>query len=89
MVERAARFAIVGRNPTKAVESLADRPGVIVTGGVPDVRGWLAVSLPILLVEGFYLLLSYTDVLVLDLAEALPRRKPSPVLEAPRFGLPS
>jgi O-antigen/teichoic acid export membrane protein len=31
-----------------------------------DFRGWLAVSLPILLVEGFYLLLSYTDVLVLQ-----------------------
>ena len=31
-----------------------------------DVRGWLAVSLPILLVESFYLLLSYTDVLVLQ-----------------------
>ena len=31
-----------------------------------DVRGWLAVSLPILLVEGFYLLLSHTDVLVLQ-----------------------
>src|SRR5215468_575180 len=31
-----------------------------------DIRGWLAVSLPILLVEGFYLLLSYTDVLVLQ-----------------------
>ena len=30
-----------------------------------DIRGWLAISLPILLVEGFYLLLSYTDVLVL------------------------
>ena len=30
-----------------------------------DFRGWLAVSLPILLVESFYLLLSYTDVLVL------------------------
>jgi O-antigen/teichoic acid export membrane protein len=30
-----------------------------------DFRGWLAVSLPILMVEGFYLLLSYTDVLVL------------------------
>src|SRR4029078_10328106 len=29
-------------------------------------RGWLAVSLPILMVEGFYLLLSYTDVLVLQ-----------------------
>ena len=31
-----------------------------------DVRGWLAVSLPIMLVEGFYLLLSYTDVLILQ-----------------------
>ena len=31
-----------------------------------DIRGWLSVSLPILLVEGFYLLLSYTDVLVLQ-----------------------
>src|SRR3954465_8849448 len=31
-----------------------------------DVGGWLAVSLPILLVESFYLLLSYTDVLVLQ-----------------------
>ncbi|MGJ4956028.1 lipopolysaccharide biosynthesis protein [Bradyrhizobium sp. HKCCYLRH2015] len=31
-----------------------------------DLRGWLAISLPILLVESFYLLLSYTDVLVLQ-----------------------
>ncbi len=31
-----------------------------------DVAGWLSVSLPILMVEGFYLLLSYTDVLVLQ-----------------------
>src|SRR5450755_2490453 len=31
-----------------------------------DFRRWLAVSLPILMVEGFYLLLSYTDVLVLQ-----------------------
>ena len=31
-----------------------------------DYRGWLKVSLPILLVESFYLLLSYTDVLVLQ-----------------------
>lgn len=29
-------------------------------------RSWLAVSLPILLVEGFYLLLSYVDILVLQ-----------------------
>jgi O-antigen/teichoic acid export membrane protein len=31
-----------------------------------DVGGWLRISLPILLVESFYLLLSYTDVLVLQ-----------------------
>jgi O-antigen/teichoic acid export membrane protein len=31
-----------------------------------DFRGWLAISLPILLVESCYLLLSYTDVLVLQ-----------------------
>src|SRR6187399_2208180 len=31
-----------------------------------DFRGWLAVSLPILMVESFYLLLSYTDVLMLQ-----------------------
>ena len=31
-----------------------------------DFRGWLAISLPVLMVEGFYLLLSYTDVLVLQ-----------------------
>jgi O-antigen/teichoic acid export membrane protein len=31
-----------------------------------DIKGWLAVSLPILMVESFYLLLSYTDVLVLQ-----------------------
>ncbi|QPF84171.1 flippase [Bradyrhizobium genosp. L] len=31
-----------------------------------DVKGWLAVSLPIMLVESFYLLLGYTDVLMLQ-----------------------
>jgi O-antigen/teichoic acid export membrane protein len=31
-----------------------------------DFRAWLKVSLPIMMVEGFYLLLSYTDVLVLQ-----------------------
>jgi len=31
-----------------------------------NVRGWLSVSLPILMGEGFYLLLSYTDVLLLQ-----------------------
>jgi O-antigen/teichoic acid export membrane protein len=30
-----------------------------------EVKGWLATSLPILLVESFYLMLTYTDVLVL------------------------
>ncbi len=39
-----ARFAIVGRNPAASVQALADLPGVIVTGGVPDVRGWLAAA---------------------------------------------
>ncbi|VVT03857.1 Glycosyl transferases group 1 [Sphingomonas sp. EC-HK361] len=38
-----ARFAIVGRAPAAAVRALAsDR--VIVTGEVPDVRGWIAVA---------------------------------------------
>jgi len=39
-----ARFAIVGRAPTPAVEVLAERPGVLVTGTVPDVRDWLAAA---------------------------------------------
>ena len=39
-----ARFAIVGRAPLPAVLALAQQPGVIVTGGVPDVRGWLAAA---------------------------------------------
>lgn len=39
-----ARFAIVGRSPTPAVEALGALPGVVVTGGVPDVRGWLAAA---------------------------------------------
>ena len=38
------RFAIVGRNPARPVEALAALPGVVVTGGVPDVRGWLAAA---------------------------------------------
>jgi sugar transferase (PEP-CTERM/EpsH1 system associated) len=45
---RAARpdleFAIVGRNPPPAIQALALRPGVIVTGEVPDVRPWLAAA---------------------------------------------
>ncbi|HKT78064.1 MAG TPA: TIGR03087 family PEP-CTERM/XrtA system glycosyltransferase [Sphingobium sp.] len=39
-----ACFAIVGRNPAPQVEALAALPGVIVTGAVPDVRGWLAAA---------------------------------------------
>ena len=39
-----ARFAIVGRNPTDVVKALARQPGVIVTGEVADVRGWLAAA---------------------------------------------
>ena len=39
-----ATFAIVGRNPTKPVQALAALPGVIVTGAVSDVRGWLAAA---------------------------------------------
>lgn len=35
------RFYVVGRRPTPAVEALAAQPGVIVTGGVPDVRPYL------------------------------------------------
>ncbi len=38
------RFAIVGRSPAKSVLTLADMPGVIVTGAVSDVRGWLAAA---------------------------------------------
>ncbi len=39
-----ARFAIVGRNPTEAVKALGRHDGVIVTGEVEDVRGWLAAA---------------------------------------------
>ncbi|KQT33523.1 glycosyl transferase family 1 [Sphingomonas sp. Leaf412] len=49
------RFAIVGRAPTAAVRALASRD-VIVTGEVPDVRGWLAASdvvvAPLMLARG-------------------------------------
>ncbi|HEU0065944.1 MAG TPA: TIGR03087 family PEP-CTERM/XrtA system glycosyltransferase [Sphingomonas sp.] len=38
-----ARLAIVGRAPTAAVRALAGE-GVIVTGAVEDVRGWLAAA---------------------------------------------
>ena len=39
-----ARFAIVGRAPTPAVQALAERPGIRVTGTVSDVRDWLAAA---------------------------------------------
>lgn len=37
-----AQFAIVGSRPGERVEALARQPGVAVTGGVPDVRPYLA-----------------------------------------------
>jgi len=50
-----ARFAIVGRKPTSAVQALAGE-AVIVTGEVADVRGWIAaaavVVAPLLLARG-------------------------------------
>ena len=39
-----ARLAIVGRQPTDAVRRLAAHQGVIVTGEVADVRGWIAAA---------------------------------------------
>lgn len=37
-----ARLYLVGRNPTRRVLALGKRPGVVVTGTVPDVRPYLA-----------------------------------------------
>ncbi|GAB4257856.1 MAG: TIGR03087 family PEP-CTERM/XrtA system glycosyltransferase [Methylomicrobium sp.] len=37
-----AEFYIVGSKPTKDVLALAERDGIVVTGGVPDVRPYLA-----------------------------------------------
>ena len=37
-----AQFTVVGSHPAEAVLELARQPGVVVTGGVPDVRPWLA-----------------------------------------------
>ncbi|MBN9004527.1 MAG: flippase [Rhizobiales bacterium] len=56
-------FAMIGQ-----MIVLNRRLDSVVTSGPKayDFRGWLSVSLPILLVESFYLLLSYTDVLVLQ-----------------------
>ncbi len=39
-----ALFAVVGRNPTPAVQELAQLKNVIVTGEVPDIRPWLAAA---------------------------------------------
>ena len=39
-----ATFAIVGRNPSPAVQRLGKRQRVLVTGGVPDTRIWLAAA---------------------------------------------
>lgn len=39
-----ANFTIVGRNPAGEVQRLAKRHGVTVTGGVADVRSWLAAA---------------------------------------------
>ncbi len=51
-----AHFAIVGRHPTDQVKLLSRLPGVIVTGEVADVRGWLAaahvVVAPLLIARG-------------------------------------
>lgn len=51
-----AKFVIVGRNPAKSVQALAQDPAVLVTGSVPDVRPYLraaAVAVaPMLLARG-------------------------------------
>lgn len=39
-----ASFVIVGRSPTAAVLALGKREGIVVTGEVPDVRGYLAAA---------------------------------------------
>ena len=49
-------FYIVGMNPTEGVRQLARLPGVVVTGGVPDVRPYLqharAVAVPLRIARG-------------------------------------
>jgi sugar transferase (PEP-CTERM/EpsH1 system associated) len=37
-----AMFCVVGKHPSPAVQKLADQAGCLVTGGVPDVRPYLA-----------------------------------------------
>jgi len=39
---RGVTFVIVGANPSPAVQQLAKRPGIVVTGRVPDVRPYVA-----------------------------------------------
>ena len=39
-----AKFNVVGRDPSPAVRKLAEAPGVLVTGSVPDVRPYLAAA---------------------------------------------
>ncbi len=41
-IQSDAQFAIVGSNPAPAVKALASRPGVLVTGRVPEVQPYLA-----------------------------------------------
>ena len=41
-VHSQAQFAIVGMNPAPSVKALTSRPGVLVTGRVPDIRPYLA-----------------------------------------------
>jgi sugar transferase (PEP-CTERM/EpsH1 system associated) len=40
-VHRRVQFAIVGSNPTPAVKALTNRPGVLVTGRVPEIQPYL------------------------------------------------
>jgi sugar transferase (PEP-CTERM/EpsH1 system associated) len=76
----AVRFWIVGMNPTPAVQALAGE-GVIVTGGVPDVRPYLAhadiVEAPLRIARGIQ-----NKVL-----EAMAMARPVVVAAAPAVGL--
>ena len=40
-VRPGARFYIVGMNPSATVTALASRPGIVVTGTVPDMRPYI------------------------------------------------
>jgi sugar transferase (PEP-CTERM/EpsH1 system associated) len=41
-VRSQTQFVVVGANPAPAVKALANRPGILVTGRVPDVQPYLA-----------------------------------------------